>query len=109
MASLSIAARAERLVYRVAALPVAVSRLFRSPSDSVQAALVWRYWHPAGGGEWVELIAGLIAWPIVLVLGSLWYTSRNGPIIRRRCGRGIAGQVADQFRLYFSAGVLAPW
>ena len=109
MASLSIAARAERLVYRVAALPVAVPLLFRRPSDPLQSAVAWRYWHPADAGEWIELVAGLIVWPVALVLGSLWYTARNGRIIRRRYGRGIAAQVGDQFRYYFSAGVLAPW
>ena len=109
MPSLNIAARAERLVYRIAALPLAVSLLFRDPSDPLQSAVAWRYWHPADVGEWLELVAGLIAWPIALVLGSLWYTARNGRIIRRRYGRGIAAQVGDQFRFYFSAGVLAPW
>ena len=109
MASLSIAARAERLVYRVAALPVAVSLLFRQSSDPLQSAVAWRYWRPADAGEWLELVAGLITWPIALVLGSLWYTARNEIIIRRRYGRGIAAQVGDQFRCYFSAGVLAPW
>src|SRR5205814_10132033 len=55
MASLSIAARAERLVYRIGGLPVAVSLLFRRPSDPLQEVFVWRYWRPTGGGEWLEL------------------------------------------------------
>ena len=107
--SLSVPARAERLIYRIAGLPVAASLLFRSPSDPLQEAFVWRYCHPRGAYEWLELLAGLVTWPIVLVLGCLWYTARNGAIIRRRYGRGIGAQIADQFRLYFSTGVLAPW
>jgi hypothetical protein len=51
----------------------------------------------------------MITWPLALVLGALWYTARNGAIIRRRYGRGIPAQLGDQFRLYFSSGVLAPW
>jgi hypothetical protein len=109
MPSLSIAARAERLVYRIAGLPVAVSLLIRTPSDPLQEAFVWRYWRPRDAGEWAELIAGLVTWPMALVLGCLWYTWRNGRIVRERYRRGIAGQAADQFRLYFSSGVLAPW
>jgi hypothetical protein len=110
MASLSIASRAERLVYRIAGLPVALSGLLRgNPADPMRSAFVWHYWHPADVGEWCELIAGLVTWPIALVLGAAWYTTRNGAIVRRRTGRGIAAQFADQLRLYFSAGVLAPW
>src|SRR5438105_613384 len=109
MASLSIAARAERLVYRIGGLPVAVSLLFRRPSDPLQEVFVRRYWRPTGAGEWLELIAGLVTWPIALVLGCLWYTARNGAIVSRRNGRRVLAQAGDQLRLYFSAGVLAPW
>jgi hypothetical protein len=109
MASLSIAARAERLVYRIAGLPVAVSLIFRRTRNPLQSAFVRRYWRPRDAGEWLELIAGLVTWPVALVLGCFWFTLRNGAIIRRRTGRGITAQVADQFRFYFSAGVLAPW
>jgi hypothetical protein len=110
--SLSFASRAERLVYRIAGLPVAFSGLFSrnaADQDPLKLAFVWRYWRPQSFGEWAELIIALLTWPFALVLGSLWYTSRNGAIIRRRYGRGIAAQLADQFRLYFSAGVLGPW
>jgi hypothetical protein len=113
MASLSVASRAERVIYRVAGLPIALSALFDSPfgdgPDPLQAAFVWRYWHPEGAGEWSELIGGLVSWPIALVLASLWFTLRNGAMIRERNGRSIRSQFADQLRLYFSAGVLAPW
>jgi hypothetical protein len=110
LAALTIAARAERLVYRVAGLPVAVSALLSNKeADALQTAFVWRYFHPQDAGEWAELAGGMVAWPIALVLGCAWYTAKNGAIIRRRTGRGIAGQVGDQMRLYFSAGMLAPW
>jgi hypothetical protein len=106
---LSLASRAERLVYRIAGMPVALSAVVRGTTDPLRTAVVRRYWHPRDAGEWVELVLGLLTWPIALALGSLWYTARNGAIIRRRYGRGIAAQLADQFRLYFSNGVLAPW
>src|SRR5437764_2636624 len=109
MMRLSLASRAERLVYRIAGLPVALSGGRSRSSDPLRAAFVWRYWRPRDAGEWAELALSLVTWPIALVLGSLWYTARNGAIIRRRYGRAIAAQLADQFRFYFSAGVLAPW
>ena len=114
MISPSIASRAERLVYRIAGLPVAFSASLLGSSategaDPLQTAFAWRYWHPDGAGEWSELIGGLIAWPLALVIASFWFTVRNGRIIRRRDGTGITRQLVDQLRLYFSAGVLAPW
>src|SRR5438874_9079049 len=113
MASLSIAARAERLVYRIGGLPVAVAALFSGKparmGDTIRSAAVWRYWRPNDAGEWAELVAGLLLWPIALLVGTVWYTARNGAIIRRRYGRRIAAQFGDQIRFYFSAGVLAPW
>lgn len=105
MASPRINARAERLVYRIAGLPAALS----APADPLGAAYARRYWRPAGAGEWLELIAALILWPIGVLGASSWYTLRNGAIIRRRYGKGAARQFAEQIGIYFSAGVLAPW
>jgi hypothetical protein len=108
-----IASSAERIVYRVAGLPVAVAALLgrsgADTDDTLQATFAWRYWHPQGLGEWSELVGGIVAWPVALVAGSLWFTWRNGAEIRRRHGKTAAAQLGEQFRLYFSDGVLAPW
>jgi hypothetical protein len=112
MALANAANRAERLIYRIAGLPVAIAALFTSNSlnsDPLQSAFLWTYFHPEGADEWVELAGSLFVWPVALMLGALWYTGRNGLIIRRKHGRGIAAQFADQLRFYFSSGVLAPW
>jgi hypothetical protein len=113
MARHSIAGTAERVVYRVAGLPVAVSSLFRSAqaaaSDPLRSAFACRYWHPQGPAEWLELIGGIVVTPLVVIFASLWFTFRNGAVVRARSGKGIAAQLGDQLRLYFSAGVLAPW
>src|ERR1043165_9615648 len=68
-ASLGVASRAERLIYRIAGLPVALSGLLLGSSggdgaDPLQTAFVWQYWHPIGAGEWSELLGGMVAWPI---------------------------------------------
>jgi hypothetical protein len=114
MAFPRMAAHAERVIYRIGGLPVAVAGLLRGDSrsdgaDPLHAAFVWRYWHPDGPAEWSELIGGIIVWPLALVLASIWFTWRNGAVVRTRNGKGIAAQLRDQFRFYFSAGVLAPW
>lgn len=110
MARLSISERGERLVYRIGGLPVAFSTTFLGRrSEETDAAFASNYWRPQDAGEWVELLAALVLWPIGLLGAALWYTVRNGAIIRRRTGRGIGAQLLDQLRLYFSAGVVAPW
>ena len=111
---LSAAERAERLVYRVGGLPVAISALGRAKggTDSDQilgAAFTERYWHPADVAEWLELIGGMILSPVAVLGSSLWYTARNGPAIKRRTGKGLARQYAEQLKLYVAVGALAPW
>jgi len=116
MGRFRIAERGERLVYRIAGLPVALSGLWLlsqgtdgADLQSLDAAFASRYWRPEGVGEVLELAAAVVAWPVALVAGSLWYTARNSAAVRRRVGKGAARQIADQLRLYFSTGVLAPW
>jgi hypothetical protein len=111
---LSIADRAERLVYRVAGLPVAIAKVRGAKRAGGRDALLdgafcARYWGPADASEWLELIGGIIAAPVAVIASCLWYTARNGPAIKRRGGKGLPAQFADQLRLYFAAGVLAPW
>lgn len=110
MARLSIAERGERLIYRIGGLPVAFSAAVLGRSrEETDPAFAAHYWRPQDFGEWIELIAALALWPIALAGGALWYTTRNGAIIRRRTGRSVRAQLSDQLRLYFSAGVVAPW
>ena len=110
---MSLADSAERVVYRVAGLPVALGVLlgtYGGPSDDpLRCAFSRRYWHPQGAGEFGELLAGLVLWPFGLLLASAWFTWRNGPVTRQRYGRSLSGQISDQVKLYFSSGVLPPW
>lgn len=73
-----IAERAERLVYRVAGLPVALGVLLGAygaeASDPLRSAYAHRYWHPDGFSEWSELVSGLMLWPLALVIACMWFT-----------------------------------
>lgn len=108
-----LADSAERLVYRAAGLPVALGVLLgaygTSAEDPLRFAFARRYWHPHRASEWGELLGAILLWPFGLLLASAWFTWRNGPVIRRRSGKSISGQIKDQLRLYFSAGILPPW
>ena len=104
--------RLEQIVYVVAGLPIAVQNGRSAPSPAARTILEayrHRYWHPATMREAAELAIGIAFVPLLVPLAALWFTLRNGAVIRRREGNGIAAQLVEQMRLYFSAGILAPW
>ena len=105
MALAALRQSGERMVYRVAGLPLAVG----TPDDSLHQVFARRYWRPRAPLEWAELVAALVLWPVALLAASAFFTARNGPVIRRRTGKSVAAQLREQLSLYFSDGVLAPW
>jgi hypothetical protein len=105
----SVRQSAERLIYRVAGLPVAMTAALGGSDDTLHAAFVRRYWHPESASEWAELAAAIVLWPFALVLAAAWFTARNGAIIRDRTGKSIRSQLREQLALYFSDGILPPW
>jgi hypothetical protein len=105
-----IAVRGERLVYRIAALPTAVRRRDgRDTPSLLRSAVRQVYWHPTDWTEWLELAAALLLWPLAVPIAIIWFTAKNGPIVQRRHRKSIVAQLGEQLRLYFSAGILAPW
>ena len=110
MALTTIADSAERIVYRVAGLPVALRGLLSGDdSDLLRSVLVSRYWHPEGLTDWLELFIGIAICPIGFLLAVAWFTWHNGVLIRRRFGKRISAQIVEQVQLYYSAGILPPW
>lgn len=107
---------AERLLYRLAGLPVALAAIWHAGAGAeggdslpIELAFASSYWHLAGAGQWFELMVAIAALPLALPLSALWLTLRNGPTIRRRAGKKLSSQLVEQFRLYCSAGILPPW
>ena len=108
-----LANSAEGIVYRIAGLPIAVRMLAPFSrgrrADPLRSAFAHRYWHPRGLAEASELVGGIILTPLAILASVAWFTWRNGEVIRRRHGKSVPAQVAEQLRLYFSAGVMPPW
>jgi hypothetical protein len=105
--------RAERLVYRVGGLPVALGALLFGESPGVagalRAAYAASYWNPDDFKDLAELVSAGFIWPVGLLATALWFTWKNGAIIRERYGKSRVAQVLEEFGAYFSAGVLPPW
>ena len=107
---MKIAVRGEKLVYRIAGLPVALrTPLGDRPCDIIRRAYAQAYWRPAASVGYFEIALAWLLWPVVALVGPLWFTAKNGPAIRCRYRRGLGRQFADQVRLYFTDGVVAPW
>jgi Sugar-transfer associated ATP-grasp len=107
-----IAGELERTIYAIAGLPIAIHGASRAPSASardIRRAFAREYWHPNSVTETVELVLGLVMAPLAVPLAALWFTCRNGPIVRQREGKPLRGQFTEQLRLYFSDGIVGPW
>jgi hypothetical protein len=107
-----VAVRGERLVYRIAGLPVAIRQLLdrrgQASADVIRTAYAIAYWQ-GGWDNVAEIAVASLVWPVGLLLACLWFTARNGALIRDRENKSLIRQFADQVRLYFAAGVLPPW
>jgi hypothetical protein len=103
----------ERLVYRVAGLPVAVAGLFLGGQSDAAGALRDAYanyfWTIDSAQDLAELLTGSLLWPVGLLAAAIWFTWKNGALIRERTGKPALHQFAEELRAYFSAGVLPPW
>src|SRR5579864_63800 len=102
----------ERTVYVIAGLPIALRGASLAPNKNakvIRRAYSHRYWRPESIADAIALSAGLLLTPIAVPLMALWFTLRNGPVIRRRDGKGLVAQFFEQLRLYGSAGIVGPW
>jgi hypothetical protein len=107
-----LAGELERTVYAAAALPIAIRGRSNAPTAAagdIRAAFARKYWRPKSLNEAVELATGIVLAPIAVPLAALWFTAKNGPIIRKREGKGLIAQFVEQLRLYASAGIVGPW
>lgn len=105
--------RGERLVYRVGGLPVAAAGLFfggqADPAGFLRDAYANYYWSIDGLQDLIELLTGSLIWPLGLLAAAIWFTWKNGAIIRERTGKPALRQFVEELRTYFSAGLLPPW
>lgn len=69
----------------------------------------WLAWRLASFNKRLVLIGGIVAWPVVVPLLVALFTLRNGPEIRRRTGKPLLRQAAEQIRLAARHAVLPPW
>ena len=57
----------------------------------------------------VTLIMRYLFWPAIVLSAAVYFTFHNGAAIRRRMGKGIIRQMADQIGLAARLGILSPW
>lgn len=109
-----LALHGERIVYRIAGLPITLGALLAmggAPSTALvlRRAYARHFWQPDTMGEAFDLATALCIWPVAVLAGALWFTWQNGPPIARRSGKSCWRQLIEQLRLALTAGVLPPW
>ena len=107
-----LASSLERIVYVVAGLPLAIRGPAFAPTpeaEVIRRAFAREYWRPRSMRDAAELALGIVMTPIAVPVAAAWFTARNGSVIRRREGKGLASQFAEQLRFYCAAGIVAPW
>lgn len=84
------------------------------PGDASSASFLHKFyvrelWRERGLGGRLVVLAWFLLWlPIQLALIG-WATSRNGVLIKRRTGRGLSAQLADQLWVAVRYSIPAPW
>ena len=109
---LTIGAWLERTIYVIAGLPIALRGPSVAPTphaEVIRRAFAHRYWRPDSVADAAALLVGLTLAPIAVPAAALWFTVRNGPVVRRREGKGLIAQFLEQLRLYGRAGIVGPW
>ena len=82
---------------------------FPPAARTIGRAYMFHFWQPATAGEWLDIIAAVLLWPIAVVTCSLWYTGKNGAIVAEGFGRSKLRQLGDQLRVATTSGLLPPW
>jgi Sugar-transfer associated ATP-grasp len=105
------AKRAENLLYRMGGLSITLHALGPGTGNEAQIrrAYARRYWRIERLGQLLEIACAALFWPVAVVLGSLYLTARNGPTVKRRCGRALPRQWIDQLRFAWTRGIMPPW
>jgi hypothetical protein len=102
------------IMCRAAGLPLLlalffVPKHFDPATLAIGRAYADRFWRVRAAGEWFDIVAGILLWPLGVLIAALWFTYRNGTIVAAQSGRSVLGQFGDQLRLAVTAGVLPAW
>lgn len=80
-----------------------------SSAAAIHKAYLRELWRERGTKDRLKLVARFLAWPVIVLGATGYFTYFNGFAIKRRMGKGVARQVLDQISLAARHGVLPPW
>jgi hypothetical protein len=106
--------RFEGTLWRTASLGLVANLIFapRRFSPSARAigdAYKFRFFRPTTVGECLDLVLALLIWPVAMPLAALWFTARNGWVVKKRSGVSRVRQFVSQLRLVCTSGLMPPW
>lgn len=108
---------AETLAYDLSGLPNAVRDLRQraqtadggAPGCRLHRTYSGLVWGNPSLGQRLRLVLAVVLWPLALPVAIGLYTWRNGPAIRRRAGKSVPRQMAEQLQVAVRHSVAPPW
>ena len=82
---------------------------FSPAARTIGRAYAYLFWRPASAGEWLDLVAAFLLWPVAIVVTVIRYTRRNGPVVATQLGHSKQRQAVDQLKVCLTSGLLPPW
>ena len=106
--------RFEGTLWRAASLGLIVNLIlfpkrFSPSARTIGDAYRFRFWPPRSVGEFFDLVIAILIWPVGMSLAALWFTAKNGAVVRQRSGVPVWRQLVDQLRLVCTSGLMPPW
>ena len=59
---------------------------FSPASRTIGRAYAYLFWRPANAGEWLDLVAAFLLWPVAILVTVIRYTRRNGTVVATQIG-----------------------
>lgn len=84
-------------------------RRFPVSARIIGKAYALRFWRPATAGEAIDIILALLIWPFGIIICILWFTAKNGTLVKKRFGRSKTRQCIDQLTIALTSGLPPPW
>jgi hypothetical protein len=80
-----------------------------TPANYIHRSFAREIWSERDALKRAQLCLASLAWPLAIPLLAGYFTCRNGPAVKRKTGKGLARQMAEQIRLAGGRAILPPW
>jgi hypothetical protein len=80
-----------------------------SPAMFIHLCFRREMWRESSLAERIRLLLTFLLWPFLVLTASGFLTWRNGRVVKRLAGKGVAKQFLEQIKLASTQAILPPW